>query len=432
MTDPAPWASPSGSPAEQPAAPFNAPGEQPPGAPLAPPTGPPAPPTSPPPPPPPPGGGAPGQPFGAVPGAPGPGANGAGANGQGWTPPPKPGLIPLRPLTLGPLLGASFQVMRRNPKPTFGLSLLLSGSVSVLALVITGLVLALMLQRVANAAPGEQDTIAAGAFGVAALASLIPIAAAIGAFAILQGVISLEVARGTVGEKLTLRGLLRRARGRIWALVAWALLLTAAAGLAVTLVVLLGFGLFVLFGGVGALLGALLSFLLGAGLFVLAVWIGVKTSLVPSVLMMERLPLRAAIVRSWRLTGGYFWRTFGIQLLVLVIINTAVSIVATPIQFVGVILLTLVNPTQHADAFITGTVVLYLTTMVVSLIASAIGLIVQSSAAALIYIDLRMRKEGLDVDLVRFVEARQAGDDSVPDPYLTTGGVPAPQQAPWQ
>ncbi len=57
----------------------------------------------------------------------------------------------------------------------------------------------------------------------------------------------------------------------------------------------------------------------------------------------------------------------------------------------------------------------------------------QSSATALIYIDLRMRKEGLDVELVRFVEARQAGDASVPDPYLLRSGehVPAAAGSPW-
>ena len=49
----------------------------------------------------------------------------------GWTPPPKPGLIPLRPLDLGTLLGASFRTLRRNPRPTFGMALLVQGIVSV-------------------------------------------------------------------------------------------------------------------------------------------------------------------------------------------------------------------------------------------------------------------------------------------------------------
>jgi hypothetical protein len=49
---------------------------------------------------------------------------------------------------------------------------------------------------------------------------------------------------------------------------------------------------------------------------------------------------------------------------------------------------------------------------------------VQASSTALIYIDLRMRKEALDLQLIRFVEARQVGDDSITDPYATP--LPSP------
>jgi len=38
----------------------------------------------------------------------------------GWTPPPKPGLLPLRPLGFGTLLWAPFRTLRRNPAATFG------------------------------------------------------------------------------------------------------------------------------------------------------------------------------------------------------------------------------------------------------------------------------------------------------------------------
>jgi hypothetical protein len=59
---------------------------------------------------------------------------------------------------------------------------------------------------------------------------------------------------------------------------------------------------------------------------------------------------------------------------------------------------------------------LILTTVVTSLVG-AVTAIISSASTSLIYIDLRMRKEGLDLDLVRFVEARQGGDNSVADPY---------------
>jgi hypothetical protein len=323
--------------------------------------------------------------------------------------------------------------MRRNPRPTFGLSLLLSGVVSVIALLISGLVLVVAFQRIDNAAPGDQQEIANGAIGILIVSMLIPIGISIAATAILQGVISLEVARGTVGEKLKLRGLLRLARGRIGALIGWSLLLLAAVVIGILLIVLVAVGLGVAFGAGGVLAGGLLAFLLGAGLFVVGVWLGIKTSLVPSVLMMERIPLRAAIARSWRLTDRFFWRTLGIQLLVLVIVNVASNIVTQPVAFIGGLIFGLGNPLGDVETTGLGLAIVYLATLVVALIVSSIGLVVQSATAALIYIDLRMRKEGLDVELVRFVEARQAGDTTVPDPYLPRDGAPvaAAPGSPW-
>src|SRR3984885_11885612 len=39
-----------------------------------------------------------------------------------WTPPaPKPGVIPLRPLSVGEILDGAFTAVRRNPKATLGL-----------------------------------------------------------------------------------------------------------------------------------------------------------------------------------------------------------------------------------------------------------------------------------------------------------------------
>jgi len=79
---------------------------------------------------------------------------------------------------------------------------------------------------------------------------------------------------------------------------------------------------------------------------------------------------------------------------------------------------------------------------VISVVFGAIALVAQSATPALLYIDIRMRKEGLDLELLRFVEARQTGDTSVVDPYLVTStrsgqsrsaSTPgaADQQTPW-
>lgn len=350
-------------------------------------------------------------PFGPGVGAPPPGA-------PGWTPPPKPGLIPLRPLTFGTLLGASFQVLRRNPRPMFGFSLLLTGLVFLVTLLGVGLLTFWSLSRVASAVGPDAETVAIGTAAGAILSTLIPVALSIVVLAILQGIVVLEVARGTLGEKLTLRGLWRAARGRIGALIGWALLATVVSVVAVTIIVIV-ITLIIAFGGDAGLgIGIALAVLTALGSVVVGAWLWTRLCLVPSVLVLERLPLRHAIRRSWALTIGFFWKTLGIQLLVAFILSAVSYVISLPISIVLVLGVGLFNPNGDTTAATVAIVVGYVLTIAVSVVFGAITAVVQSAVTGLIYIDIRMRKEGLDIELSRFVEARQAGDTSVPDPYL--------------
>ena len=338
---------------------------------------------------------------------------------SGWTPPPKPGLIPLRPLQFGTLLGASFQVMRRNPRPTLGSSLLLNGLVFVLFAGIFGTVAFLAFGRIESATSANEEEIVAGTVGASILAGIIPIVLSIIATAILQGLISLEVARGTLGERLRFGGLWRLARGRIGALIGWSFLLTAAL-LVVTVVLSLILGLGIASGdGVGIAVAVIVTLLLGLVVFAASIWLGTKLALVPSVLMLERTTLRAAIARSWSLTNGAFWRTFGTLLLVYVIVQAAAQVVSLPLSILTGFGGGLLNPNGSEEGLIAMSVVVLLASGVLSVVFGAVSLVILSSVTALIYIDLRMRKEGLDLELARFVEARQAGSTSVENPYET-------------
>ena len=361
----------------------------------------------------------------------------AGNGTPGWTPPPKPGLIPLRPLTLGTLLGAAFQVLRRNPRPMFGFSLLLTGLIFIVTLVVVGGVAFFSFSRLESATGADAEAIAAGSVASIVLSSLVPVALSIIVTAILQAIVVLEVARGTVGEKLRIGGLWRAAKGRIGAVIGWALLLAGAA--LVALVILGGvIALIIAFGGTaGLVIGIILGVLAAGGALVVGFWLSTRLCLVPSALMLERLPLRQAVRRSWSLTIGYFWKILGIQLLVAVIVQTVAAIIGAPLQFLLSFSGFLINPNQDSSGVIAGAVVLYVLTIVVSIVFGAIAAVVQSATTALIYIDIRMRKEGLDLELARFVEARQAGDTSVADPYLqkVAAGASAPQasgpSSPW-
>ncbi|WP_349899443.1 hypothetical protein [Parafrigoribacterium soli] len=337
----------------------------------------------------------------------------------GWAPPPKPGLIPLRPLDFGTLLGAAFKTMRHNPKATFGAALLVQGGVSVITVGIIGLVTFLTLSRLDTASTANRDDIAAGSVAAIALSAIVPVLLSLAASALLQGVIVLDVMRAALGEKPSLGTLLRMAKGRIWAVIGWTLLVLLAAGIAVGLIV----GIVVALSLIGGVAGAIFAVLFGAaggiGFVIIWVWLSTKLSLVPSVLMAERVGLRTAVARSWALTRRAFWKTFGIELLVAAIIGIATQIVTTPISFLSGMVISLADPNgQNPATSIAGALVLYGVLIVVSVLFGAIGSVIQSATAALIYIDLRMRKEALDLDLARFVEARQSGTTGLGNPYL--------------
>ncbi|UKF27588.1 hypothetical protein [Clavibacter nebraskensis] len=386
-----------------------------PGSPAAPPPGSPAAP---------PGGGFPPPPgWGAAP---------------GWTPPPKPGLLPLRPLGLGAILAGSFQTLRRNPGATVGSALLIQGLVGIVTLVIVSGVTGFVVTRIFSAREAEQGPLIAGGVAAVIVAALVTIVLSIVASAFLQGVVASEVARGTLGERLRMRALWRLARPRILPLVLWSLSLTAAWTL--VLAVLAGIvTLLVLAGGAGIAVGIIVGVLGVMGLVVVSAWISTRLALVPSAIVIERLRPLAAARRSWSLTIGSFWRVLGILLLTAVIVSAATNVVTVPMTLLTSILQTVLFPNgelefQTFDAstvFYLGTQLL---SVVVSVVVGSIGAVVTSANAAILYIDLRMRREGLDLELARFAQERAAGAASATgpdarDPYQAPAGAAGPGRA---
>lgn len=345
------------------------------------------------------------------------GASWAPGSQQGWAPPPKPGLIPLRPLSFSDLFGAPFLVLRRNPKATFGSALLLQGLTAVLSLVIVGVVTWLSLSRLSQAAPGEEDAISAGAITAIILSFLIPVAVSIAGSAILQGIIAQEVARGTLGEKLPLGVLWRRTKARFLPLIGYTFLLIGVVTVFIAVAVGLGFVLT----GLGGTAGVALTVVMGIGallvLIAASVWLGTKFSLTPSIIVLENGKVFASLARSWRLTDGYFWRTFGVQFLVSSVVSVASQVVATPISLLASLVPVLFVGVDSEATMIVATIAAQGLSLLVSVIIGAITVVVISATSAVIYVDLRMRKEGLDLDLARFVEARAGGRETVDNPF---------------
>ncbi|ROS53060.1 hypothetical protein [Frigoribacterium sp. PhB24] len=346
----------------------------------------------------------------------------------GWVPPPKPGLVPLRPLTFGEILGASFQVFRRNPRTTFGTALLSQVVLLVVTVAITGGSAFLAFGRVEQALPRDRDAVLAGAVAIVAASALVPIALQVIVTALLQGLFVLETARQTLGEKLRLGGLWALAKGRLGTLVGWSALLTAAYVVALALVA----GVVVVGVAVGSgpsiAVGIGVAVLLGLGLLVLGVWLTVKTCLVPSAIMLERMTLGAAVRRSWSLTRASFWRTFGVIALVFLMIQVASQVVATPFSVLFSVLTGTLAPTGDVTdpTFLALTAGTYAVTLGITAVIGAIGSVLQAASAGLVYIDRRIRTEGLDLDLVRYVERGGRSVDGQPDPFRTPEAPVAP------
>ncbi|MDR5699840.1 hypothetical protein [Agromyces aerolatus] len=340
----------------------------------------------------------------------------------GWAPPPKPGLIPLRPLSFGTLLWAPFRTLRRNPAATFGSGLVVQLASALIAAGVIIPVTLFVTTRIAQAPRDELDAVATGSISILLLSTLVPIAVSIVASAFLQGVMVVDVASGTLGDRLGFGALWRRAARRIWPLIGW----TALVAVAVMLVVGLAFAAIIVAIVIGDPLSIVITILLvfaaALGVAVLAAWLGTKLALVPSVIVLEHAGIGTAVRRSWRLTDGYFWRTLGTLLLVGLMLSVAAQVVVQPVSLVGSLLAVVIDPTGTGAA-IAITIVTTAITFLLSLVIGAIASVVQAALIAVITIDLRMRKEGLDLELQRHVEAREAGRP-VGDPYANV-----PQQA---
>ena len=295
--------------------------------------------------------------------------------------------------------------------------------------------LAFLVGRVASGELGDQPALQAGVIGGAIVVGVLSLVVSTVFSALLQGVIVADVARESVGEKLTFGALWRLIRGRIAALIGWTMLFGLAWIVALALVVGIVVALAMLGSEAGTIGAVLVGVLGGLALIPLAIWINTKLAMVPSAIVLERLPLLAAVARSWRLTTGYFWRTFGIILLVGVIVYAITQTIAIPFTILGGILGAVFAPTSISSGGV-GTEVLLsqlsvnVVSSIVTAIVGAIGSVIQTAAVSLLYIDLRMRKEGLDLELVRFVEGRQTGQD-VRDPYLPPVQQPAPPAPGW-
>lgn len=347
-----------------------------------------------------------------------------------WTPASRPGIVPLHPLSFGTILGRSFTALRGNPRVLLGFAIGVQLLAYIAVIVVVGLVAWGSFSRLDTLRPGsdEYEAVLTGSIALTAVAAFVLGLAASALSAIVQGIVVREVAHAVLAEKLTLRALWRQFTPVAWRLIGYAFLLLLAVLVLVAVVtvgvVAIGFAL--------PALAIVLAILLVLAAIPLYLWLATKLLLVPSVIVLERATVWQAVARSWRLIRGRFWVALGVLVLISFVFGFLAQAISIPFSFLTSGLTTVIAPTGDpgTGAFLL-LIVSGLLTQVLAMLVQAIALVVQGTASALVYVDCRMRHEGLDLDLLQYVERRDAGATDLPDPYtLGIGRLVAPRPAP--
>ncbi|MEU5902572.1 DUF7544 domain-containing protein [Streptomyces venezuelae] len=383
--------------------------EQPPPAQWSPPSQP-VPGQTPPPPPPPPGQGGgwgwggppqgPGGPMGPGPG--GPGAPGPGGY-RGWGawqgPPPaaKPGVIPLRPLGVGEILDGAVSTMRAHWRTVLGISLSVAVLTEIVVVLLQGLVLNESVDTEAlddpSATVGELTRALSDTMLSSGVVLLVTLLGTIVATALLTMVTS----RAVLGKSVTIAEAWQDSRPQLAKLFGLTLLIPLI-GVAIVAVGTLP-GLLIALAGASEA-GAGLAVLGGLGAGVAALWIVIRLSLASPALMLEKQGIKKALTRSAKLVRGSWWRVFGIQLLAAIIANVVASIIVIPFTFIAGAV-----SGDGVTGFLDSTGELGWTFLIVSGVGSVIGSMltfpITAGVTVLLYIDQRIRREALDLELAR-------------------------------
>jgi hypothetical protein len=302
-------------------------------------------------------------------------------------------------------------VLRWNPRATVLPALVINIVQTALTLGLFAAVGFSAVDRITRATDADRGAIIAGTVAEGVAGGLLLLAVSVFGGAILQGMLVSVVARGALGERPTAREALRTALRSIWPLVGVAALLAALQIVAVVVLVVLVVGVATA-GTIGVVLAVFIGLLGGLAFAAAYAFLGVKLATVPSAIVLEHLGVRASIVRSWVLLRGAFWRTFGLILLVLAMVYAATQLVTIPFSLLGGAAGGLLFPngtTSDPTSTIGPLLVSSLPATILSTIIAGIGQVAQVSALVLVYLDRRMRRDGLDLELRRFVE--QGGRD---------------------
>lgn len=291
----------------------------------------------------------------------------------GYYPPPppqvpRPGVIPLRPLGIGEILDGAISTVRAHWKVMLGLSAVVVSASQLLgflfSVVLLGNVASLENADPATIDQAELTGLLAGTLGGAGLLVLVTWLGQ----TILNGVLTVVVGRAVLGQPVSAGDAWERVRPLVWRLLGLSLVVTVLASLGLVLCIV-------------------------PGVFLWVQWV-----LAAPALVLERSTVGTAMRRSWALVRGSWWRTFFVVFLTVIITQVITQALSAPVTF-G---LAVLSPDSLTGLAGTGSMLLfYGLTALTGVVAGIITAPFTASVYALLYVDQRMRREALDLELMR-------------------------------
>jgi hypothetical protein len=333
-------------------------------------------------------------------------------------------VVPLRPLGIGELLDGAITSMRTHPRVMLGLSAVVAIASSLIQFLLTWWALSDLSGEVSeledpDATVGDVFGALSGTFAAVGVGAVVTVLAQI----ILTGLLTVVVSRLVLGEKITAGEAWTRLRPHIWRLLGVSVLAFLIVFGVLAGAILLGVLAIVAAGGVIG--GLVLAVGIIAGV-VLAVYLYVSLALAGPALVLERIGVIDSLRRSRRLVTGNWWRVFGVLLLAMIITQVLAGIIGIPFQVVGTIV---GGGFEDVDApFSMAALVI---TSIGAIIATTITLPFAAAISVLLYIDQRMRREGLDLELQRAAAPAGAAGPTV-DPRTAPAGPADPPPMPPQ
>jgi hypothetical protein len=292
------------------------------------------------------------------------------------------------------ILDGAFTAIRRNPRATLGVGALIMTIYGILAAVIApSAVTGFGFSSFGGTQQQSQAQLRhqlsnfgheAAGLGIAYLLLFI-------SGQILTGMLTVVVGRSVLGEQITAGEAWRRTLPRLPAIFG-----------ATVLFFLVIAGLWAVYAGIGVALlavhaarGAAVAYFVLAGIAVLGltVWLWTSFVLANQVVVLERTGPARALGRSWRLVRRSFWRVLGIVLLTELIISIASAILQLPFSIPAGII------TSHSGGSLHPPFVAIVIGTIGTIVSRTVTGALLAGVSVLLYVDLRMRKEGLDMAL---------------------------------